>query len=146
MPFTSKRGRPALKRPEKDKGTPELIAKRRQGLTDEPLDYLLKQNLITSDQHWAGIHFRWLYTIVFGIPNISVKYLNEVGFADTTQRSEEWRRRREKEYGKISEILVKNGCKNVLIDLCIHSKSVERKQVALYKKSLDLLIEIFSKN
>lgn len=60
-----KRGRPRTKIESKDFGTPELIKKREQLLTTEPLDLLLYKKLITEKQHRAGLHFRWLYSICF---------------------------------------------------------------------------------
>src|SRR4030067_3584155 len=70
MRFNTKRGHPLLNHQEKDAGTDELRQKRAKCLTMEPLDLYFKQGLISSDQHWAGIHLRWLYTIRFGSASI----------------------------------------------------------------------------
>src|ERR1700752_1949678 len=104
MGFTSRRGRPRRKeamklREERDLGTLELQAKRLRGLTKEAIDICKEKSIIDEDQYAASLHFRWLYTLRFGVPTISA--VNpEFGYGrDLRSNDEKWQAEREKEYG-----------------------------------------------
>lgn len=64
----TRRGRPALAKPAKDLGTPELIIRRRLAVGDAdpalattPLGIMLARDLIDLDMHQAGETYRRLY-------------------------------------------------------------------------------------
>ena len=68
--FPRRRGRPKSVHHGIDRGTPELAQKRLRGETTETLDLCLERGLITPQQHWCGIHLRWLYTLRYGAPGV----------------------------------------------------------------------------
>ena len=67
MAFSTRRGRPPKTRPLVDKGTSELQQKRKHHHTTEPLDLCLYYHIINDEEHKALLHFRWLYSLRFGI-------------------------------------------------------------------------------
>ncbi len=121
--FTKRRGRPAIKRPTYDKGTPELAQKHRLGMTSEPLDILLSRNYITADEHSAGLHARWLYTVKFGIPDL--RAANPDGreaYARKSYRDDAWQQRNEAEYGCLVESLRQINAKREVFNICIYKQ------------------------
>jgi len=123
MGFSSKRGRPKLVREKSDKGTKEFQKKKARGVTSEPLDLCLKKGFITPDQHWAGLHLRWLYTLHFGVPTVSSVDLDVRGRSSSVDKyDDEWRAKRELEYGRAVFSLSKTRLKNVVMDLCVYNK------------------------
>ena len=159
MPMKKRRGRPKSDQPKKDFGTKELREKRMLGLTDEPLDACLKRDIITPDQHWAGIHFRWLYTIRHGVP--SVRSVNLALREDLFGPREEdlfWRERREKEYNLAEMALARAKLKTPVIDVCVLGKTPRflivspsmlassnrlRSELEIFQEGLDLLVELW---
>jgi hypothetical protein len=93
-----RRGRPRLHRPSSDTGTPELVYKRACGVTTESLDLCLERELITSEQHWCGIHLRWLYTLRYGAPGVRAIDPTHLGGVDIPKDDPTWRALREAEY------------------------------------------------
>ncbi len=121
--FTKRRGRPAIKRPAHDKGTPELARKHRLGLTSEPLDVLLSRNYITVEEHSAGLHARWLYTVKFGIPDL--RAANPEGreaSARKSYRDAAWQQRHEAEYAHVVENLRQANAKREVFNICIYKQ------------------------
>ncbi len=101
MAFTRKRGRPKNPTPAgDDRGTPELVRKRTMALTKEALDLCLERNLITQEQHWCGIHLRWLYTLRYGAPTLRAVDPLHFGGRELMQESPDWRREREREFNE----------------------------------------------
>ena len=145
---TRRRGRPKNDRPKIDTGTPELIFKRLKGETAEALDLCLDRNIITQQQHWCGIHLRWLYTIKYGAPG--VRAIDPTHFGGMEIRSEnlEWRIEREKEYHEAIKNLTQRGHASGIIDLCIfnerpaflniHRAVSEKSALKLIKKIEDI--------
>jgi len=123
MGFKARRGRPSLNLPKKDLGTEELRKKKMAGITGESLDLCQEYNLISTDQHWAGIHFRWLYTVRFGAFVIRRPELIEETGGGIVTREEEWREKREGEYKQAIDLLAKYKAKEVVMDICIFNKS-----------------------
>lgn len=119
MKFTSKRGRPKLNLPKTDVGTPELAAKRKQGLTTEPLDLCLQRGIISQDEHWAGIHFRWLYTIIFGAPTVSASDPSSLGGKTLHEENSDWIRSCEKEYARAQQLLQKHRALPLVPNICV---------------------------
>lgn len=98
MSFTTRRGRPKHRLDGPDLGTAELRRKQAAGFTAEPIDLLLSRALISEDQHWCGLHLRWLYTLRYGAPSLTSRYLADQGMPTTPQACEQWRAGREREY------------------------------------------------
>lgn len=97
--MTRRRGRPrAERRPRADRGTPELQRKRRAGLTAEALDLCLERGIISPEQHWCGVHLRWLYTLRFGAPGVRAVDPRFFGGTEIRCEDAEWRGAREAEY------------------------------------------------
>lgn len=98
MAFSSRRGRPRLERAKKDCGTKELAQRHAAGLTMEALDMCLKRGLISEEEHKAGMHLRWLYTLRFGAPTIAAYDHAAIQGRNLKKEDDAWRGRREKEY------------------------------------------------
>ena len=93
-----KRGRPKIEKPTIDLGTPELIMKRLMGETAEALDLCYERGIISKEQHWCGIHFRWLYTLRYGAPGVRAVDTTHFGGFEPKDDNSEWRAAREQEY------------------------------------------------
>lgn len=122
MRYVNKRGRPRVYNREIDKGTDELQTKRKLGITQEPLDLCLKRNFINADQHWAGIHFRWLHNIRYGISGVRSIDPSHLGGMNCMPDDIKWRRAREVEYTDINNNLKKFGYDEIIADLCVHNE------------------------
>lgn len=121
MGFRSRRGRPRNAMPTTDRGTPELRARSIQGMTKEPLDLCLAQGVIDEDQHWAGIHLRWLYTLRFGTPTVRALDPLHLGGRDLRPEHPEWKAGREEDYRLAMELLRERGACPVVPDLCLYA-------------------------
>jgi len=122
LPFTRKRGRPKTGRLSKDTGTPELVMKRLRGETAETLDICLVRGLITDEQHWCGIHLRWLYTLRHGAPSVRAVNPTLTCGIDIKLDDPEWRGAREKEYQDAMKKLAANGHAILLTNICIFNE------------------------
>jgi hypothetical protein len=120
--FPRRRGRPRIIRAEKDRGTPELIQKKCMGETSEVLDLCFERRLITPEQHWCGIHLRWLYTLRYGIPTIRAIDPTHMGGLETKANDQQWRIQREKEYSDAITCLNKTGHASLLMSICIYNE------------------------
>lgn len=101
MAFSTLRGRPRQQpAPATDPGTPELRLKHALGLTAEPIDLCLEKQLITTDQHWCGLHLRWLYTLRYGAPSLTTRYADKDTTTGPLQEDLTWRAMRELEYNE----------------------------------------------
>jgi len=99
MAFSTRRGRPPRPRLDgNDAGTPELQFKRALGVTREPIDLCLERKLITPDQHWCSLHLRWLYTLRYGAPIVTTRYVDKDSQYAMDEDKLQWRALREKEY------------------------------------------------
>jgi hypothetical protein len=129
MGFTTRRGRPKTKEvkleviSERDLGTPELCMHRAFNQTKEVLDICIEKRIITEDEHRAAVHFRWLYTIRFGAPNISALDINKGEGRDIREESEIWRAKREREYSMAVEKLRSEGSLKMIMNIAIFNHS-----------------------
>lgn len=128
MSFSTRRGRPAKEKPAKDMGTPELQIKRNLGITRESLDECLDRNIVSKDQHWAGLHLRWLYTIRYGAPSITSHFWREDGqrkqrFCDGIEDESVWRSERETEYSEARHLLLKEKYYNPVMQIAVYNET-----------------------
>ena len=151
MGFSAKRGRPKTKLVGRipDLGTEQLQAKRRQNATIEPLDLLLQKSLISNEQHSAGIHLRWLYTLKMGAPNISASNLDEFSSRELRNEDDNWRESREIEYNLAVEILQNSGSFKSVMDVSVFGVQrfpLQSTDLAKIRDGLSLLCKIWQKN
>ncbi len=120
--FPGKRGRPKSARKGLDNGTPELVRKRQAGETTEALDLCFERKLISREQHWCGIHLRWLYTLRHGAPGVRALDPTHLGGIELTPEAPEWRYAREKEYNEAMYLLSQSGHALVVMNICVHNE------------------------
>lgn len=118
----NKRGRPRKCNPEIDYGTPELQRKRALNATKEVIDIYLEKGIITADQHWCCVHFRWLHALRYGTGAISSSYsLNQYNTV-IREDSPEWRQEREQEYLEALSHLERVKLHNVVLNFSVYNK------------------------
>ena len=120
--FSRKRGRPKSARLGSDSGTPELVMKRLLGETAETLDLCLERGIITIDQHWCGIHLRWLYTLRHGAPGIRAIDTTHIGGIDLKLDDPDWRNARELEFHEAMNKLAPSGYAPLIMNMCIYNE------------------------
>lgn len=123
MSFSTRRGRPAKPKLMRDNGTPELQAKHRLGLTGEAIDLCLERQLISREQHWAGLHYRWLYTVRYGAPSLSSHWwrLCNEGHTGTRTENGAWRAAREQEYSEARTLLMRHGKYEPVMQVAVYN-------------------------
>lgn len=117
------RGRPKSERPKHDYGTSELIAKRLHGETSEALDLCLERGIITPEQHWCGIHLRWLYTLRFGTPSIQATPLHDTAQTAAKLHDPKWQASCEQEYQEAITLLTQGGYAVQMANICIFNET-----------------------
>ena len=122
MVFTTRRGRPRTKTDEVDIGTPELRLKHALGLTSESIDLCLSHDLITKDQHWCGLHLRWLYTLRYGAPSLTTRYTDAEYGPMSDDDNEQWRSIRETEYNRAANLLKTERRYECVMRLCVFNE------------------------
>lgn len=105
MSFTTRRGRPRTAPAGADRGTDELRRKHAAGLTAEPIDACLARGIITNQHHRSGLHLRWLYTLRYGAPSLTSRYLAQQGQRASPVECEAWRQEREREFHTACSLL-----------------------------------------
>lgn len=155
MGFTSRRGRPQKQSKkaihpslQRDLGTEQLQAKRRNNLTAEPFDLLLQKSIITEDEHRAGIHLRWLFTLKNGAPNISAMALDEQFGRELRCESDSWRARREAEYGSAIEVLARAKLTELILNVAVYGVikfPINAEFLYELREGLQLLCKLFAK-
>lgn len=159
--FPRKRGRPKQYRPDRDVGTPELIMKRALGETSEAIDLCYEKGLIDKNQHWCGVHLRWLYTLRYGAPGIRAIDPTHLGGMEINQDDPEWRNLREMEYNEAIKLLNQQGYSLLILNTCIFNerpgflklpKKLNRKSAAEtgalldnFRSGLDILVRHWCK-
>lgn len=117
-----RRGRPKTNRPSVDTGTPELVMKKLMGKTAETLDLCLERGIISPEQHWCGIHFRWLYTLRHGAPGVRAIDPTHLGGIENKLTDPEWRQDREREYLEASAILHQSHYAMYITSICVFNE------------------------
>ncbi len=136
MAFTTKRGRPRRALPTRDLGTPELVFKRLHRLTQEALDQCLEMGWISEQQHWSGMHFRWLYTLRYGVPGPQAIDLTRGGMRGAALDSESWRAERERDYLDAVHLLHDHGVTKTVLEVCVYDQlpsGLRRRAACLFK-------------
>lgn len=155
-----KRGRPKAIRQMQDHGTAELIMKRLSGETIEALDLCHERELINRNQHWCGVHLRWLYTLRFGAPGIKSIDPSHTGGRDNKLHDHEWLSAREEEYQTALIHLSKGGYAAMVMNICIFnerpvflrkpaSPNTSRKSFEMlqqFRSGLDILEDLWCSN
>ena len=112
MAFSTQRGRPRKPMNDNDPGTPE------------PIDICLEKGIITTDQHWCGLHLRWLYTVRYGAPSITTHYTDNLSpGSPSTQKDPEWQQMREHEYTQAVHILHRVRRYECVMRLAVYNES-----------------------
>ncbi len=152
-----RRGRPKTKYGQKDFGTPELQKKRSQFLTIEPIDLILSKGLISEEQHRIAMHFRWLYTIIFGLPSITAYDPSDLGGRCQSKHTDErWIIANKERYYEAIKKLKKFKAEKFIMNLCIFSEIprflcyptnfiANNYELSKIKEGLDVLLECFCK-
>ena len=123
LSFPRRRGRPRSTNSKgNDTGTPELVMKRLMGETIEVLDLCLERRIITSQQHWCGIHLRWLYTLRHGAPGVRALDPTHLGGCEIKTDDPLWRTARELEYHEAITLLAQSGHALIIMNLCIFNE------------------------
>lgn len=120
--FPRRRGRPRSAQRGADTGTPELVMKRLLGETAEALDLCLERGIITREQHWCGIHLRWLYTLRHGAPGVRAIDPTHLGGTEPKVDDPEWREAREKEYHEAVKKVTRSGHVQMLMNICVYNE------------------------
>lgn len=137
MTFTSQRGRPRKMLPQLDIGTPELRLKHALGLTSEPIDQCLEKRCITPEQHWCGLHLRWLYTLRYGAPSLTARYTDRDSAPSLMQQDDPtWRTLREKEYREAIRALKSENYYECVMRLVVYNEVPAFLNVRLQKAAL----------
>jgi hypothetical protein len=122
LQFPRKRGRPKTAHRGVDYGTPELIGKRLKGETTETLDLCLERGIITENQHWCGVHLRWLHTLRHGVTGIRAIDPTHIGGKDLKADDPEWRQAREQEYHNAMQKLTASGQAALIENVCVYNQ------------------------
>ncbi len=122
LKFPRRRGRPRTEPRMHDTGTPELVMKRLKNETAETLDLCFERDLITREQHWCGIHLRWLYTLRHGAPSVRAVDPTHFGGLELRPDDPEWRQARELEYHEAIRKLSASGHSVLLLNICVHNE------------------------
>lgn len=147
MAFSHKRGRPKkeISKSERDKGTPELQQKRKMSLTTEAVDLLLQQGIITPNQHWCALHYRWLYTLRYGSPTLQSMDPAYVRGIQHKKEYEEWQQEREAEWQQAQEILLRQGSRRAITNVAIYNMLLHADFTKI-KEGLETLSGLWCKN
>lgn len=124
MAFSTRRGRPRTSgaRPERDYGTPELQKKRQYGLTVEAIDLCLHRGIISPQQHWCGVHLRWLHALRYGVADAKTSSGLLHQSAGTSLQDEQWNNEREQEYHAATLALAEQHALHPTIRLCVYNE------------------------
>lgn len=122
LSFPRKRGRPKTIKPAVDTGTPELVFKKLMGATAEALDLCLERGIITEEQHWCGIHLRWLYTLRHGAPGVRAVDPTHLGGIENKLEDAAWKAAREQEYHQAMKKLHQSQRAQIIINMCIFNE------------------------
>ncbi len=156
MTFRHRRGRPKQAKPRYDHGTPELQARRAQGLTDEPIDLCVKRDLISEEQYHAARRIAWLYRITHGKSWVTALHI-EPGGLPQGEYDALWQSEREAELQEALLMLEQAHIKQAVLDCCVFLQPpaflnldapLRRREKSLsdLHKGLDILIDLWNRS
>lgn len=162
MTFGRKRGRPRQNLPAKDLGTMELRAKRARDLTTEALDLALKREFITPLQHESGERLRCLYTLHFGLPNVTAYNPENHNSRSLRDDDDAWLYARKQDYARCIHELEKARAKPITLNVCVFNyrplfltpykqhvntaiMHLRQEQLIKLRNGLDALTAVFGK-
>ena len=117
------RGRPRAAKARKDLGTKELQQKRAAYETEELLDRYYRLELITEKQYWCGNHFRWLYTLRYGVLSVqSAASRRAAGCMDLLDDDDQWMARMECKYKQAEGQLEEAGVLTAMVHMVIDNQ------------------------
>ena len=120
-----RRGRPKSTKPERDQGTKELQAKRAAYETEEWLDRYYRLEAITREQYWCGNHFRWLYTLRYGVPNAKIVDLGQDHGLVLEEDHEQWMARMSRKYKEAEAALSEAGMLDAMLHMVIDGQCTQ---------------------
>ncbi len=118
--------------------TKELLAKKALGLTDEPIDLLLKKGLISENQHQAANSLRMLFVQKFGVPHVQSSLRIREDEKPTSKISDKKRALQEEQYSQITLLLKCHGLEKIIKNLVIYSKLTDLQNA---ERTLSKIIE-----
>lgn len=124
MSFRTRKGRPRRA----DAGcmaTPELLEKRRQQQTMDPLDRALSAGWINEQQRDIALRLRWLHTLFFGVPGVTAIDLREEVPEARHEGDEVWLAERRQDYNAALKTLNELKIRNEVTHICIYAMAEE---------------------
>jgi hypothetical protein len=125
-----------------------LKNKRRLGVTQEILDALLLNELITPDQQQAALHLRWLYAVCYGAARVKAYDIESRAYRGLEHNllDEKWLIAKRKEYLGAMSHLKRHGYDQLMLRLCVFGQPpLEKKENAMkeIRSALNLLDNLF---
>lgn len=137
----AKRGRPKTKQPGPDLGTPELQRYRQLHLFSDPLDLALERQLIEEYHHYAGLTYRWLYTLQYGSPHVAAyDLLRTKGKSQSKYNNEFWLLEKEQMYLLVRNALKARNLHQLILDVCVFS--IPQKFLLSPGEECDILMKL----
>lgn len=97
--------------------------------------------------HRAAMHFRWLYTIKFGAPNITAVSLEHFyGREIKREENQEWLQEREAEYNQAMQELIQIKAYKKILNVAVFNHPPAKPSRKLLVEGLNLLVTIFRDN
>lgn len=133
----------------------------KRGVTVESLDFYRQRRWVTAEQHWAGVYYRWLYTVCFGLSGAQNDYTGLISGRPSADmafhpkyQDQAWRDARQREYNDIVTLLRKRHVKVAVNDVCLFDKMLGQvptkeggttPEIDRLKYGLDLLADYFAR-
>lgn len=117
------RGRPKSTHQGADLGTPELQYYKKHHLTEEVIDRYLRHNILDSNQHWCGIHLRWLYTKLYGLPTARAVAFIEKGRSCLEENAAQLKDMHD-QYHYASQLLLKENLHKTVLDVTVFNRDI----------------------
>ena len=149
-----------------DCGTPELVLKRAMGLTAEAVDLCLERCILTPEQHWCALHFRWLYAVRYGVPGVTALDISRGhGRECYAEENDHWRLCRERDYHRGLKRLTRERATDVITRFCVYNdppralnrtlleraytdaklRAAIEQELFLIRSGLDALVELWGR-
>ncbi len=103
----------------------------------EYIDLLQEEGLISDLEHATATHYRWVYTVRFGLPFASSVDLSEVK-GRSVENNDSKHNYAAKYYKYIASRLAESGMHSVITNACVYNTKCDLKEL---KAGLELLVE-----